>query len=92
MKAPKNKKLLPDETDGAFLLKIVMYVILASVWIKFQEPIDLGFIGLQGIPIGLFVGLLVASHDRFQIDRKIEYVVLIVMTIVTYFIPAGIVL
>lgn len=92
MKSQKNKKFLPDETDGAFLLKIVMYIILASVWIKFQEPIDLGFIGLQGIPIGLFVGLLVASHDRFQIDRKIEYVVLIVMTIVTYFIPAGIVL
>lgn len=88
----QKQKILPEETDSAFLLKIVMYVILASVWIKFQEPIDLGFIGLSGVPIGLFIGLIVARQDRFQIDRKIEYVVLIVMTIITYFIPAGIVI
>jgi ethanolamine transporter EutH len=92
MKKSKNKKNLLGETDSAFLLKIVLYIILASVWVKFQEPIDIGFIGLNGIPIGLFIGLLVARQDKFQIDRKIEYVVLIVMTIVTYFIPAGIVI
>ncbi|MDO8335258.1 MAG: hypothetical protein Q7T74_00535 [Candidatus Saccharibacteria bacterium] len=88
----RKRKILPDETDGAFLLKIVIYVILASVWIKFQEPLDLFVIGINGIPIGLFIGLIVASQDRFQIDRKIEYVVLIVMTIITYFVPAGILL
>lgn len=88
----KNKKSSEQETDSAFLLKIVMYVILASIWIKFQTAIDVGFIGIHGVPIGLFVGLIVARQDRFQIDRKIEYVVLIVMTIVTYFVPAGIVL
>lgn len=90
--AKQKQKLLPEETDSAFLLKIVMYIILASVWIKFQEPIDLGFVGISGIPIGLFVGLIIARQDRFQIDRKIEYVVLIVMTVVTYFVPAGIVI
>lgn len=90
--AKQKQKLLPEETDSAFLLKIVMYIILASVWVKFQEPIDLGFVGISGIPIGLFVGLIIARQDRFQIDRKIEYVVLIVMTVVTYFVPAGIVI
>lgn len=90
--AKQKQKLLPEETDSAFLLKIVMYIILASVWIKFQEPIDLDFVGISGIPIGLFVGLIIARQDRFQIDRKIEYVVLIVMTVVTYFVPAGIVI
>ena len=88
----KKIKILPQETDSAFLLKIVMYIILASVCIKFQEPLDLFVVGISGVPIGLFIGLIVARQDRFQIDRKIEYVVLIVMTIVTYFIPAGIVL
>ncbi len=88
----KNKKNAEEEADSTFLLKIVLYVILASIWIKFQTPIDIGFTELYGVPIGLFIGLIVASQDRFQIDRKIEYVLLIVMTIVTYFVPAGIVL
>jgi len=88
----KNKNNVEDETDSTFLLKIVLYVILASIWIKFQTPIDLGFTALYGVPVGLFIGLIVASQDRFQIDRKIEYVLLIVMTVVTYFVPAGIVL
>lgn len=88
----KNKKSSENETDGEFLLKIVMYVLLASFWIKFGEPIDAGIIPLGGLPVGLFIGLLIASHERFQIDRKIEYVVLIVITIVTYFLPAGIVI
>ena len=88
----RNKKSSENETDGEFLLKIVMYVLLASFWIKFSEPIDAGVIPLGGIPVGLLIGLLIASHERFQIDRKIEYVVLIVITIVTYFLPAGIVI
>ncbi len=88
----KNTKNNEQETDSAFLLKVVMYIILASVWIKFQTPIDIGFTAIYGIPVGLFIGLIVASQDKFQIDRKIEYVLLIVMTIVTYFVPAGIVL
>lgn len=88
----KNTKNTEQETDSAFLLKVVMYIILASIWLKFDTPIDLGFTGLYGIPVGLFIGLIVASQDKFQIDRKIEYVLLIVMTIVTYFVPAGIVL
>lgn len=88
----RNTKNTDQETDSAFLLKVVMYIILASIWLKFDTPIDLGFTGLYGIPVGLFIGLIVASQDKFQIDRKIEYVLLIVMTIVTYFVPAGIVL
>ncbi|OGL33164.1 hypothetical protein A3F64_02965 [Candidatus Saccharibacteria bacterium RIFCSPHIGHO2_12_FULL_42_8] len=88
----RNTKITEQETDSAFLLKVVMYIILASIWLKFDTPIDLGFTGLYGIPVGLFIGLIVASQDKFQIDRKIEYVLLIVMTIVTYFVPAGIVL
>lgn len=88
----KKSKKNEQEPDSTFLLKIVLYVILASVWIKFQTPIDIGFTELYGVPVGLMIGLLVARHDRFQIDRKIEYVLLIVMTILTYFIPAGIIL
>jgi hypothetical protein len=87
-----KQKILPEETDSAFLLKIVVYILLGSFWIKFQEPVDLVFMGLNGVPIGLFIGLIIARQDRFQIDRKIEYVVLIVVTIISYFVPAGIVI
>lgn len=88
----KKQKTNEQEPDSTFLFKIVLYIILASVWVKFQTPIDISFTELYGVPVGLLVGLIVARHDRFQIDRKIEYVVLIVMTVLTYFIPAGIVL
>ena len=87
-----NKVPNSVETDGAFLFKVVFYAILASFWIKFQQPLDLFIIGVSGIPVGFLIGLLVANHEKLQIDRKIEYVVLVVMTVVTYFIPAGIVL
>lgn len=80
------------EKDSTYLLKLVLYVILGTLWIKFAVPIDaFGFV-LGGIPAGLLIGLLFASHDHFQIDRKIEYAVLIVMTVISYFVPAGIVL
>lgn len=90
--AKKKSSVLPQEADSTFLLKIVIYIILASVWIKFQSPIELGLITLSGVPIGLFIGLIIARNDKFQIDRKIEYVVLFIMTIITYFLPAGIVI
>jgi len=79
-----------DESDGTFLLKIVLYIILGSLWLKFSTPILFLGIPLNGVPIGVVIGLLFASHDHFQVDRKIEYVVLIVIAIITYFLPAGI--
>ena len=81
-----------SETDSAYLLKIVMYMIFGALWIKFATPLHLGPITLAGIPFGLFVGLIFASHDHFQVDRKIEYVVLIVAAVVSNFLPTGIVI
>ncbi len=65
---------------------------LGSLWIKFAEPLAIGNIIISGLPIGLFIGLLFASKDHFQVDRKIEYALLIVIAIMTYFLPAGIVI
>ena len=88
----QNKKSAETEEDSSFILKIVIYILLSSFWIKFQVPIELGLMTISGLPVGLLVGLILASQDRFQIDRKIEYVVLFIMTIITYFLPAGIVI
>jgi hypothetical protein len=85
----KTRKQL-DETDGAYFLKIVLYIVLGSLWIKFQVPIEIGPLSVGGMPFGFLLGLIFASHDHFQVDRKIEYAILIVTAIVTFFLPAGI--
>jgi hypothetical protein len=81
------------ETDGTYLLKLVVFVLLGTFWLKFQQPVSwLGYM-FQGIPIGLFVGLiLVRRFVKYQSDRKIWYAILIVVTIISYFVPAGVVI
>jgi len=79
------------EPDSVYFLKLVLYIILGSFWLKFSNPIPIGDFQLHAFPLGLFMGLIFASHDHFQIDRKIEYATLVLVTIVTFFLPAGIV-
>lgn len=91
-KKPSTKQTQNTETDSAYFLKIVLYIILGSLWLKFMTPITFAGIVLNGLPIGLFIGLIFASHDHFQIDRKIAYAILLLMTVLSYFLPAGIVI
>jgi hypothetical protein len=87
------KKTPPQqERDSTYFLKLVLYVIIGSFWLRFANPWTIGYVTLNGFPMGLLLGLLFASHDHFQIDRKIEYAILIIVTIITFFLPAGIVL
>lgn len=83
---------LPTESDSAYFLKLVLYVVLGSVWLKFAEPVMLGNVVLNGLPVGLVLGIIFASHDHFQVDRKIEYAVLIIVAVLSYFAPSGILL
>lgn len=87
----KTNKPTNAEPDSIYFLKLVLYVILGSFWIKFHVPLTIGDFIINGFPLGLLVGLLFASHDHFQVDRKIEYAILILVTILTFFLPAGIV-
>lgn len=90
---PKQKRSNSSpESDGAYLLKITLYAILGSLWLKLGQPLALGPVIVSGLPVGLLIGLLFASHDHFQVDRKIEYAVLLVATIVSYYLPTGIIL
>ena len=88
----KQKNKQTDERDSTYFLKLVLYVVVGSFWLKFQQPLQLGAFAINGLPLGLVLGLLFASHDHFQVDRKIEYAILIIVTIVTFFLPAGIVI
>jgi hypothetical protein len=80
------------ETDSTYFLKLVVFVLLGTLWLKFTDPISWLGIPLNGIPVGMLVGLLLVSRfEKYQADRKIWYAILLVVTIICYFVPAGIV-
>lgn len=82
-----------SETDGSYLLKLVLVFLLGTFWLKFSVPIQLGNWVFSGFPLGFFVGLLLVSRfEHFQTDRKIWYAILIITAMVSYFLPAGIVI
>ena len=81
------------ESDSTYFLKLVIYVLLGTLWLKFAQPIEWLGIPLGGIPIGMVVGLLLVRYrEKYQSDRKIWYAVLLVVTIISHFVPAGIVI
>lgn len=80
------------EPDSIYFLKLVVYMMLGAFWLKFSVPLQLGPLLFHGFPLGLMLGLLLASRDKFQVDRKIAYAILIIMTLLSYFLPVGIVI
>ena len=81
---PKKNKQKTESQDGVFLLKLMLYVLLGSLWLKTSY----GTLSVP-IPFGLIIGLLFAMHEHFQIDRKIEIAVLLVAMLVGYVAPFG---
>jgi hypothetical protein len=82
----KTKKKQQPEFDGVFVFKLVLYVLLGSMWLKIHS-VDLTT-GIP-IPLGLVVGLIFTSHEHFRIDRKIEYAVLVLAALVGLIAPYG---
>lgn len=82
-----NKKYL-YEPDTTFFLKAVVFLILGSQWIYIEQLPEWQL----PIPVGLIIGLVFATHDHFRLDRKIEYVVLLFATFISFWLPMGIVI
>lgn len=81
------------ESDGTYFLKLVVVVLLGTFWLKFAQPMSWLGVPLNGIPVGFLVGLILVNRfEKIQSDRKIWYAILIIVTILSYFVPAGIVL
>lgn len=81
------------ESDSNYFFKLVVVLLLGTLWLKLSHPLPLGPLPLTGIPIGLLLGvLLVHRFEPLQSDRKIWYAILLITTILTYFFPAGIVI
>ena len=85
MTKTKTRKAKANETDGAFLLKLVMYLIVSSFWIRIQTADG----GEMPIPAGAIIALLFATHDHFQIDRKIEFALILVGMFIAFWLPIG---
>ena len=80
------KKAQSTELDSVYLLKLVIYMVLGSFWVRLslESGVEIP------IPLGALFGLIYASHDHFAIDRKIEYAVLLVAMFVGFWLPIGI--
>lgn len=65
-----TKKSVATESDNAYFLKILIYFTLGMLWVKVN--------GYMVLPLGLILGVIIAQHDHFAIDRKIEYAILVV--------------
>lgn len=85
----KHKKIRhkSKELDSVYFLKLVMYFVFGSMWLSLQ-----GSNWLIPLPIGLAVGVGFAMHEHFQIDRKIELAVLLVASLMFYFLSPGLVI
>ena len=66
----KKTKASATETDNAYFLKILLYFVVGTIWVKYDTHIV--------FPLGLVLGLLFARSDHFSIDRKIEYAILLI--------------
>ena len=81
------------ERDSIFFLKLVVFILLSALWLRLKEPIPVGPLVVQAIPLGLIIALLlVMKVEKYQFNRKIWYSALIIMAIVTSFTPVGIML
>lgn len=66
----KSSNSSNTEYDSVYFLKILLYLILSTLWLAPD--------GKRLIPLGLIIGVIAVQHERFQIDRKIEYAVMLV--------------
>ncbi len=80
-----TKKSEPAEQDSVYFLKLVVCIILGSLWLKVNKGVEFQF----PIPIGLIIGLALVQHEHFRIDRKIEYALLLVAAFIGFWLPIG---
>ena len=83
-----SSKMSNTETDSNFFLKSVVFLILGAQWVYIQISPDVQI----PIPVGLIIGLVFATHEHFQIDRKIEYVILLISAFIAFWLPIGLII
>jgi|TARA_B100001245_G_scaffold236022_1_gene225399 hypothetical protein len=81
------------EGDGVYFLKLIIVVLLGTLWLKLATPLSWNGIPVAAFPLGALLALVVIRvFEKNQLDRKIWFAVLVIVTILSYFVPAGIVI
>ncbi|CAN5407237.1 hypothetical protein BH10PAT3_BH10PAT3_7280 [soil metagenome] len=84
-KAKKKRAIkATQELDSVYILKLVLYLIIGAQWVRVTKGST-----QYPVPVGFILGLLFASHDHFQIDRKIEYALLVLAMFIAFWLPLG---
>lgn len=90
---PKSFLERSFETDSVYFLKLVVVAICGTLWLKFSHPVQWAGVEFNALPLGLLLGIIfVKAFESHQSDRKIWYAVLLTVGIISYFVPAGIVI
>jgi len=86
--AKTKKRSDNTELDSVYVLKLVMYMIIGTLWLRIgrADGADIP------IPIGFVLGLPFIAHDHFKIDRKIEFAVLLIAMLVGFWSQIGLTL
>lgn len=84
-KQKQFRKPAPIEQDSVYFFKLVLYVVLGSLWIKITTSDGANV----PLPVGFIIGLFFTAHEHFAIDRKIEYAVLLVAMLIGFWAPIG---
>ncbi len=89
----RRGRLLMSEPDGVYFFKLVLVVLLSTLWIKLATPLSWQGIPIAAFPLGALIVLVaIRLLEKNPLDRKIWFAVLLVVTIISYFVPAGIVI
>lgn len=79
----KTKKSSKNN-EAIYILKLVLYLILGSQWLRITK----GSVTVP-LPLGVILGLLLARTDRLSFDRKMAYAILLLSMFVGYWLPIG---
>lgn len=80
-----------QQADISYFAKMLLFFMLGTLWVRLID-INIGPLAHISLPAGLVIGLVLASHERLQIDRKLEYIVLIAATFISFYLPVGVTL
>lgn len=84
----KKRHYITQENGSEYFLKLVVYLIIGSLWLRIEQLPTFSI----PIPLGLILGLVLTTHETFQIDKKIEYAMLLIVSFVAFWLPLGIVI
>ena len=85
MASKKQAKQSNRNLDYIFIFKIALYLVLSTQWLYIERASSFNI----PIPVGALIALFLSFRDHFQIDRKIEYVVILLAMFVGFWLPIG---